>query len=114
MLKRLLRESFCLCLHLGDRFIKLPGMSEVLPEPTNGAEIAKTIFDLYEQGNTEILAGLTMLQIPALQAAFNHAVVRVVDIAKELELNDKQTIALYHIYTLGACTTAMMMSEGNS
>ena len=114
MLKRLLRKSFCLCLHLEDHFIKLSGMSADSLDPNNGAEIAQTIFDLQEKGHAETLAGLTMLKIPALRAAFTHAAVRVAEIAVELELSEKQTIALYQVYTLGACTTAMMMPDVNS
>lgn len=98
-------------LALGIDLFKLPKMSTDSPNPSNGAEIAKIVFDTQEQGNADILIGATMAQIPALKAAFNHAVVRVVDIARELGLDEKQTHTLHRVYALGACTAVLALSE---
>jgi hypothetical protein len=78
-----------------------------------GVEKAKQVFDFQEQGKADMAVGVAMAYAPAIDAACNHAMTRITDIALELGLSQDQTIELYRMYTLGVATTALIVMRSD-
>lgn len=81
--------------------------------PQTGADVANIVFDTYAGGNADIMTGMTTWQVPHLKEALSQAAERITHVAVELGMNEEQTMALFQIYSLGACTTTLVLSIDN-
>jgi len=75
---------------------------------STGAEQAGKAFDFRQDGKGDIMAGISIAYSPAIEAACNHAAVRITDIAQELGLTLEQTTELYRMYMLGVSTMTLL------